>query len=122
MRGYFAVSRPLKPDACPDRGAFAVRRGTVRAHAERAYGGGQDEGLRIVHYQGLESAIRALDERLLAFHQVQNVDTPCAVMVHSAREPVPPGLDEFEFMEASALLPPAGTLGEGNDTIDEVFA
>ena len=74
-----------------------------------------------MHYQRLEGAVRALDYRLFAFNQVQNIDTPPAIMVRGAGEPVPTGFDELELVETSTLLTPARTLAEQDGAVDEGF-
>ena len=70
--------------------------------------------------KGGEHSVRALHDCFLAFNQVQHIDTAPSVVRDRSCEPVPPGFNELEFMQARAFFAPAGSLPKSLDTIHQV--
>ena len=63
--------------------------------------GGYDEGLGIMHLEGLELAFRTFDECCLAIDKVEDIHAAICVVLNRTREGVPSCLDELVGMQSS---------------------
>lgn len=64
--------------------------------------------------------IRAFDEHLATFHQVQHVHTSTRVVRYRPGEPMTTGLDEFSLVKAGTFFVPAVALCHSLRAIDEL--
>ncbi len=71
----------------------------------------------------LERTFGAFEDRLVAFHEVQNVHTAVAlatgVMRRARREPVATRFDELRLMQPGSLFAPAFAAGHLADLVDQ---
>src|SRR5579871_4846050 len=104
---------------CFDRRALLTSGWTMRTNRVRSYLRRHDECLRVMYFERRKGSARTLNHRLCAFHEVQHVHPALGVVRYRPRKPVPPRLDEFEFMQPRALLSPIRSGGHLLELIDE---
>ena len=92
-----------------------------RANGVLANRSRNNEGLGIVHCEGLKRLTRAFDNRFPALHEVQNVHPARSIVRDRRFEPVPSRFDKLPLMQPGTLLFPARTLADGFRTIHQVL-
>src|SRR5579859_7672831 len=103
-----------------ESGVLASRSGREGAYRVRAGGRRHNEGLGVVNHQRLECVVRAFDQDLVAFDQVEDIDATVGGVRNRPGEPMAAGLDELKLVQTCALLAPGIALGKGFNAVDEI--
>ena len=75
-----------------------------------------------MHDERFEGTRRTLDDQLIPFHHIQNVDTPARIVRHLSGEPVAACLDKLVLMQAGAFLTPVLPFGTRLEMVDQLVA
>src|ERR1035441_6283473 len=97
----------LLPDKGFHRRALLASGISIRANRVGAHLCRHDEGLRKVHNEWLKRTAGTFYNCFFALDKVQDIHGPLCLMRHNPGEPVSPGLNEFQFVQASTFFPPA---------------
>src|ERR1035437_4238575 len=69
----------------------------------------------------LKSLLRAGDERLVAFDEVEHIDSALGVMRHRFRKPMSAGSDKLPLMQAGLFFAPSVAGSDLGDAVDQVL-
>src|ERR1700723_4219616 len=87
----------------------------IIAHRSR-----NNKGFRVVDNERREAPSRALNHRLPAFTQVQDIHAAMRRMLHWSGEPVASRFDKFTFVKSRAIFLPSGALGNRFNDVDKI--
>lgn len=73
-----------------------------------------------MHDKWGKRAARAVNHRLSAFDQIQNVNTAVCMVCHRRRKPVAAGFDKLTFVHPGSFFPPSVSFSNGLNAVDQV--
>src|SRR5437773_818041 len=112
-------TRSTRPNESFYRSALLTFGLSARTNRIGAHSRWNDECLRVMHDHGFKIPVRTLHDSFSSLDQIENVHSVARVVRDRPFEPCAASLDEFEFVQASALFNPSRSLTKGLHAIDQ---